>query len=428
MGAEKFHEQKVAQFNYPFGVSIADFNNDGLNDIVVPDVWRDDAFETNNGIQVSGLYLFLRQKQGGYKKITIDKNQPGFYERHSIGDVNRDGWLDIVIVNNRDGEIYFFENHFAQSKKFKKFLVDDMLPRAYDVELSDLDNDGDLDIAASGYYGGEVAIYKNTPGGLYEKWPKSVLMKNLSHVRNIRSGDVDGDGDLDLLLTSSGDASQDLNNSSTNKNSKVFWLENPGSLWAFGIFSEKLWKENSIETPSHTPMHGDFYDVDGDNDLDVIMAFGGHPSEINRENDGVYWFENQSTEHSWFKRIFGFFIFDNRTWKKRKVGKVPYAFEVIGLDFNRDGVADLAATAHVGGDQVLLFKGIQSSNGLSWKKIILKEGWTAANQLAAGDLNGDSCSDIAAVADNGNGNVRQLGGQELRIWLQNCEEKTENIQ
>src|SRR3954469_23852164 len=76
-----FQENLVdADLTYPFGVSAADLDGDGKVDIVAPDVWSDDHFETEAGRQVSALYWYRNLGGAHYKKEIIFWGNPGFLE------------------------------------------------------------------------------------------------------------------------------------------------------------------------------------------------------------------------------------------------------------------------------------------------------------------------------------------------------------
>ena len=115
--AETFNDPKfekkiiVEGRTYLFGFSAGDFDNDGFWDFGVPDVRRGtEATRTKNGTQISDLYVAYGSASGRSKLALIDEGQPGFYERQTAGDINGDGLIDIVVVNNRDSEVFWFQS------------------------------------------------------------------------------------------------------------------------------------------------------------------------------------------------------------------------------------------------------------------------------------------------------------------------------
>ena len=70
----------------------------------------------------------------------------------------------------------------------------------------------------------------------------------------MRAADINGDGRIDLLGTAAAD-------------NQLVWYENPGDP------ARDPWTKHVIDTP-YRPAHGHPVDMDGDGDLDVVMALG----------------------------------------------------------------------------------------------------------------------------------------------------------
>ena len=83
-----FTEHLLAgNLGYVFGVAAADLDGDGDLDITSPDI-QDKS--------VSTLYLFRNNGKGKFQKQVIFAGEPGWFERHVIGDIDGDNEPDFV--------------------------------------------------------------------------------------------------------------------------------------------------------------------------------------------------------------------------------------------------------------------------------------------------------------------------------------------
>lgn len=113
----------------------------------------------------------------------------------AFGDINNDGYLDLAIV--REAEVnYLFKNlngRLDSSPSWRSNDADYTISCAF----GDVDNDGYLDLAVGNYRfaGGRVKLYKNENGNLN---PEPRWVAEGDGAVCIAWGDVDNDGDLDL--------------------------------------------------------------------------------------------------------------------------------------------------------------------------------------------------------------------------------------
>ena len=156
---------------------LADFNGDGFLDLLVTRHAQMQAGQSNprdqklgNGLYVSeGAWDVFRDVSA---KMGI-QNEKAYNRQPSIGDVNRDGWLDIAIgcdnIGNAMGgfphsRLYVFKPSGAKFEdgRFEDIGGTDLVPdfggfyhdsakdkAGPDINLRDLDNDGDLDLIQS---------------------------------------------------------------------------------------------------------------------------------------------------------------------------------------------------------------------------------------------------------------------------------------
>ena len=365
------------EYAYPYGIGAADLDGDGDLDLTSAD------YTPKNN-----LYWFENDGSGQFSRHFIQKNDPERLERHMVGDINQDQRPDVVIVKNLYGHLLWFQNPGEEMihDLWERRVITTQLAGAYSVDLSDLDGDGDLDVAASSWRMGNQFAWFENPGIAcrpstgptqlcYEdeqEWPKHLIDANLSETRCIRVADVDGDGDADLFGTAAGAG-------------LVLWYENSGEP------RSKPWSRHIIGSASR-PMHGDPIDMDGDGDPDFVLALGMGQSSSEKNEGQVVWYENSGTG----------------SWTRHTILKsLPAAFEAVGGDLDGDGDIDVAATGWGNSGQVVWMENSGDPRA-QWSQRPLKTAWPMANMILMADLDGDKDLDVAAVAEH--------GSYEFRWW------------
>jgi hypothetical protein len=365
-GLPRFSEHLIKdKYTYSYGIQAADLDGDGDLDLTSADCSGNHC-----------LYWFENDGRGRFRQHFIEKHYPTRLERHGIGDINRDGKPDVVIVENLKGDVLWYQNSGkpAQDPHWQRFvLCKEKIPGAYDVALADLDGDGDLDVAASSWRLSNNFVWFENPGKpeAAKEWPMHVIEDKVSETRMIRAGDLNGDGKIDLVGTGSGAA-------------LVVWYENPGDP------RTQAWKKQVIDAGSKRPVHGQPVDLDKDGDLDVVLAVGMGGDEAG----AVVWYENLGKPGK------------GREWKRHTIGQpLAQAIEAAAGDLDGDGDLDVVATAWGAEGQLVWFENPGEPRG-PWRRHALKPKWQRANQVILADLNGDRRLDIVAGAERSANEVR----------------------
>ena len=182
----------------------------------------------------------------------------------AVGDVNGDGRLDLISATDLVGRddlsgIRYFEN--AGPGNPVDVTQHFNAPRITSATLGDIDNDGDPDLI-TGQSLRTTKVYRNDSGVFAETpiWESSAA----SDAQSVTAGDVDGDGDVDVIAGSAGRPS-------------TLYRNDDGVLTRAPIWS----------SPSGYPTYATALgDLDGDEDLDLVCgnSFGQAMAYLNEDS------------------------------------------------------------------------------------------------------------------------------------------------
>ena len=197
------------------GVGIGDINNDGLQDIYFAGNMVADRLYLNRGNMV---FEDITEKAG------ISDNG-GWSSGVLMGDVNKDGWLDIYVTKElydykpelRRNKLYINNGNNTFTERAAEYGLDDD-ERTRHATFIDYDKDGDLDLYLlnqppnpgnlSEYYNTELLLdkysqrlYENRGATFTDVTEKAGLLK--AHFPNsVTASDLNGDGWTDLYAAS----------------------------------------------------------------------------------------------------------------------------------------------------------------------------------------------------------------------------------
>jgi len=185
-------------------VELSDFNKDGRLDIMVL-----------MGQAREGVYIFYNEGQGLFRMETVFELPPPYGSVYfELVDFNRDGQVDLLTATGDNGDnpaphknyhglrLYLNDgkNHFTEAWFYP-------MEGAYKVRAFDFDGDGDLDLAAIAYFPDferglmEGFVYFENQGNL-RFVPLSIPESADGRWIAMDAGDLDGDGDADIVLGS----------------------------------------------------------------------------------------------------------------------------------------------------------------------------------------------------------------------------------
>lgn len=293
----------------PAHATVSDIDGDGDRDVIVSilgNIYPDDT--------VIGRVVLLENRDGKFtQRILLDDVRR--VADVQVGDMDGDGDLDMVaaVFGYRRGEVLWLENHGKL-----RFEQHTMLYAAgtIHVPIADYDGDGDLDVATVVSQEDEEAVVIENLGDGKFKYRRiwSTINYDIGSAGMVKS-DLDGDGDMDLLLPV-GDNFEDLY-STPRPYHGCIWLENLGGL---------KFKAKTIATFSGTYAAA-VGDIDGDKDKDVVLVSMFNAFEIDG-NASVVWLENDGEQNF-------------RTWQ---LADNPIQLITVDSgDLNGDGLDDVVA-------------------------------------------------------------------------------------
>ena len=195
-------------------------------------------------------------------------------------DLDGDGLLDVVLCDCKNNTVNWIRQ-FPAGVYTESILAADLIAPAH-VQVVDFDGDGDKDLMV-GVLGmlfpnndkiGSVIVLENDGKNNFKK---HTIVEKVARVSDVRAGDLDGDGDMDLAVAQFG-----------YDDGETRWIENKGN-WKF---------ESHILQNISGPINVEMVDIDGDGDLDII-------SLVSQEWEEIYCFINDGHGNFKSKLLFG---------------------------------------------------------------------------------------------------------------------------
>ena len=398
-------------------------------------------------LSLADNFNFYTGKSTHWQRHIIDNSLSGA-DGIRLMDVNNDGLLDITTGWEEGGytKVYINPSHEKAKEKWSSVTVG-KTPHVEDAVFADLDNDGAVDVVSSTEWKHQKVYINWAPANKVDyldanKWKSEVIpvsenitqwmfavpmqiddtngldiivgsknknaqigwfqapknprnmgkwkyypISNATWVMSVIPRDMDGDGDLDIVVS-------DRNKGKTNG---VRWLENPG----IKRKQKKFWKNHFIGAKDTRVMFMDLADLDGDGLEDAIAT------EYTNQKI-VFMKRLDDTGLNW--RAFNIEI--SETTGRAKAVKAG--------DIDMDGKLDIVHTSNTfeqegqSGVYWLSFKESPTERNWEWHNISGLEG-IKYDRIELIDLDGDGDLDVLTCEENAGVNNEGLG----IIWYEN---------
>jgi len=179
----------------PVGITGGDFNNDGISDFAL-------GSSFNNKVTI-----YIGDGAGAFTVEDTAFDLGYRPDDAAASDINKDGNVDLVVALYTDQPLQpdiavLLGNGDGSLEPRTEYVLGDSL-ELVSITTGDLDGDGDIDLAAISNHANEMPILVNNGEGAFVL--DTILIVGAGNwPNNITAADFDGDGDVDLATTRSG--------------------------------------------------------------------------------------------------------------------------------------------------------------------------------------------------------------------------------
>ena len=364
-------------------VTVRDFDGDGDLDVVSTVAGTDDQ---TGKWEVRIAWFENADGHGSFGAARVIGDPEIEYGAVTAADIDGDGDQDVVttlLTPSWENVLAWYPNTDGRGRFGSIQIIKSDVSWQDSVTAADLDGDGDLDLLLGSHADdGKLILYENTDGRGTFGPRRTIVERGVEPL----AADLDGDADLDLLSFS---------------NAGIAWYGNTDGR---GSFDATWW----ITSPIQVPQSAYLADLDHDGDLDVLSAAVTTTYQLVGDQISstveIAWYENRDGHGAFGRRQL---ISSGAAWQ---ISAVP-------VDLDGDGDLDvLSASTAYQDHRISWYENIDGQGSFGPLRIISAstDRFRHAVSIAAADIDGDNDLDILFTS---------AGDEHTLVWYENTDSK-----
>ncbi len=271
-------------------------------------------------------------------------------------DIDQDGDTDLLATGWDQDEMAWWSNDGGVPVAWTKQVIDDSFIGSIFVRTADIDGDGDPDVLGAGWAGNVIAWWSND-GGNPISWTRQTVDSNFTEAHEVHPIDLDSDGDIDILGAAAGSA-------------EIAWWRNMGG-------SPIQWTRHTIGSNLPGVRSAEPCDMNGDGHIDVMGA-------VVDTHEISWWSNSGTTPVTWTKHVI------SSTYDR--------AHDTSVCDLDRDGDPDVVGAAWSSTSGRISWMRNDGGDPITWTEQIVQADYAYALTVRTADMDGDGDPDIIGTA------------------------------